>query len=287
MTNNLVIVGNGMDLHAGLKSRYEDFFKTAYLNDIYKPLLDAITLRESNNIYNQIIKHLTNNDINAWDIIFILNHIEYKKEDYNWFEIEKLIKYQILNQNSYLNRSYSYVMNSKNLQSSFNLPNIKSVVNKLDFEYYYVLTYFIEKTKGSFNDLIDMSDYFLKELNKFEARFSTYIYSIITSSFNQKLSNLFDTFYMNKVKFNVLSFNYTDYSHIDSIEKINYIHGQCKNNIIFGIDSMDIKFYSHQYRFTKTYRILEQYVKLRIENFNQTVLTKQIKNIFFLRTFIG
>lgn len=76
-TSQLLILGNGFDLHCGLKSSYKDFFRNVILD----------TSTESFGI-EQLQVGVTG----FWESLLLEYYKLRKKDDYNWCDIEKIIK---------------------------------------------------------------------------------------------------------------------------------------------------------------------------------------------------
>lgn len=88
MTSQLVILGNGFDLQCGLKSRYEDFFKSSILN-----------ASSENSGHPAIRKDCSG----FWETLLFGYYIQYGDKDYKWCDIEAIIKDTLLN---IINRTY-------------------------------------------------------------------------------------------------------------------------------------------------------------------------------------
>ena len=76
MTHQLLILGNGFDLHCGLQSCYEDFFKNALLDTIGKPFG---------------IKQLRVGVSGFWENLLLEYYIKNGDKSYKWCDIESII----------------------------------------------------------------------------------------------------------------------------------------------------------------------------------------------------
>ena len=81
--SQLLILGNGFDLHCGLKSSYKDFFKSAVLDNIGKR-------------FGLIQMKATAEAENFWINLLFQYYKEFKTYDYNWCDVEKIIKDTLL-----------------------------------------------------------------------------------------------------------------------------------------------------------------------------------------------
>lgn len=77
MSNQLLILGNGFDLHCGLKSSYKDFFRYT--------ILDTIGARFG-------LVQLKAGTYGFWEHLLLEYYKKFGEEDYNWCDIERIIK---------------------------------------------------------------------------------------------------------------------------------------------------------------------------------------------------
>ena len=76
-SSQLLILGNGFDVHCGLRSTYKDFF--------YSAILDTIGGRFG-------LMQLQAEVCDFWESLLLEYYMLNKKDDYNWCDIEKIIK---------------------------------------------------------------------------------------------------------------------------------------------------------------------------------------------------
>lgn len=77
MSNQLLILGNGFDLHCGLKSSYKDFFRYT--------IPDTIGARFG-------LVQLKAGTYGFWEHLLLEYYKKFGEEDYNWCDIERIIK---------------------------------------------------------------------------------------------------------------------------------------------------------------------------------------------------
>ncbi len=80
-TSQLLILGNGFDLHCGLQSSYKDFFQSTILDTIGK----------------QFALHRMKAGVSGFWEAFLLEYYKiYRNDNYNWCDIETIIKNTLL-----------------------------------------------------------------------------------------------------------------------------------------------------------------------------------------------
>ncbi len=285
-SSQLLILGNGFDLHCGLKSAYKDFFQST--------ILDTIGGRFG-------LQQMKAGVSGFWETLLFGYYTTFGKVNYNWCDIETIIKNTVL---AIGNRNKGLAFEALESVKRREDPNeIKSV--------YGTIEHFL------------LINRILQELHKFERGFCKYIKNNIVNPNNEKeyntqyivnAMNLLNTLtgftdiqyetiddiiereeeeyweqcsptmrqsawrekhilskeFANLHSVNILSFNYTalfDILEVQSPCLYNNVHGKlCMNkcaencstsNIIFGIDdtivqSQDENFEIH--KFSKTYR---------------------------------
>ncbi len=274
-SSTLLILGNGFDLHCGLKSSYKDFFRSTILDTVAEPFG---------------LKQLQAGVSGFWESLFLEYYKINPEEDYNWCDIETIIKDTILsiyfgNDNSkydiHNGLCYKASMYIYHLTATLHLEKL-SDIEKFIFNY---CVKFISINGGEFKDNIKpLTVGLLKELHNLEKRFCKYLKEQIDNTHNTKKQNEeyiikavnllasltgFAYYKFNKLddfitvknkkylidvfdNFNnvfVLNFNYTalfDILEVESPCYYNNVHGKlcnelCANgcdrsNIIFGID---------------------------------------------------
>ena len=290
--NQLVILGNGFDLSCGLKSTYKDFFdqylyksenKKNYWYHIFKTLS---TNNQINNgwtdIERQILTELKNLETLYSEEIFIGSVSD----------IEKAIKHFLYIQSDEERGAFQLTINAANLavdshyrdfpsQKEFQSHLIKKLL-LLEKDFFTYLNEQISIEREYINDFftdtkdISRNNYFIKSLIIGYFLLISHVPQMSLGTLQSKLEKIqdndtFDSFSkevesiknlflddeIEKIKSNILSFNYTEpFNNLN----IRNIHGALsEDNIIFGIDYDKLKKFFKQppIEFSKSYRILE------------------------------
>ncbi|MCC8439536.1 hypothetical protein CRI85_04150 [Leuconostoc pseudomesenteroides] len=276
----LIIIGNGFDLQAGLKSTFSDFYKSRYNVES----LDRIDRQWE----TQILKN--NRNVSIWDLLictYVQNDLENLQD---WRDVESVIS-EVLrgisnnNKIHFVKNIFSDVYMIKSVTNVFvDLLNGESSVparTRKTLKDYFMAYYIIEALSRSYPDFKnwinakpdystereleegDESSFFnglnfnqnstqilapflLKELRKFESAFSEYLNEELQKNtlYRSRVNKLFQimTEGTTSSEFQVLSFNYTAQNDNERFTpEYRNIHGSLKhNNIIFGIDSSDL-----------------------------------------------
>ena len=77
MSKQLLILGNGFDLHCGLKSSYKDFFRYTILDTIGEH-------------YN--VQHMKYGAKGFWERLLFEYYMKFGEHDYCWCDIERIIR---------------------------------------------------------------------------------------------------------------------------------------------------------------------------------------------------
>jgi hypothetical protein len=241
-----------------------------------------------NRYYEVLFKELT-----IWDMVFIARH--YDSDIENWCDVEKEIS------DSFTNSS---LLNSvKNSNSSLNSFTINDRLNSRSSPERIISTllmsYYSKNHISSPVDRVIVSDayrvtnddwyrFLYNQLKKFEETFKVYIDEIVSIKDVNFLNKSFYEFkiiseYQLDRTINIMNFNYTTFIPKGLYKKSENVHGKALQNdeVIFGIDSSEIKNTDPHYIFTKTYR---KVARLATNNFQRTknsVLQDGIKTIIF------
>lgn len=260
----LLIIGNGFDKHCGLKSGFDDFFnvETNKINN-FTPYLKSSSIINSINIY---YIDQRNND----SLTFLEKYILILKESkiisrFNWADIENHLFELLYGSESYsIDKIADYIIKTnktdistlKDVSSESIMLQILTTILKNEMKLYNLS----EKDMNHLHD--KMYDFIYGDLIKFERRFTLYLLNTLernNESYNSNVNRLLKRLVSGEV-YKVLSFNYTKPN--DLINNTEHVHGTLDNfNIIMGIDSTKINHNHKSYRFTKTYRKVEQFVK--------------------------
>lgn len=257
--NELLIIGNGFDLSAGLKTTYKDFFENRYSSDLIDEL--KMHLKNKNVVPHDLI-NLPN--VNFWDIFFLLKYLDVGNKDKNWSNIEEEIKFFLIEK-----MDRKFIFNDSLKKDTFkHVIGYSSSADRNDtIDYNFFAFKLIEVINGyAYSKIINNSpenfdahlDEFLSsELLKFEDVFAKYIRIQVEGNFlYMEDSKLIVTNLVSDIsKTSVLSFNYTDILNKGLIGVEN-VHGKSSQGIIFGIDYKDLDYNSEEYKYSKTYRKL-------------------------------
>lgn len=274
LKNVKLVIGNGYDLHCGLKSSYADFFmrdadKNNYFNnwlDDFKEKinLNAFTTEQSKE--DVWVEFKSIDELNIWDLFF---YIETKttnqnnKEAWLWCDIETVM-YNSL-------KSYDSRECNTNL---FRWEHVyKAITKKMPKEFKFWKIYVMAKVilekrnMEGFKNIDEFYYYILDELNQFEKEFGMFIDKkrYLYSNFLLKIPNT-DFEKRSKVTLQELcnvdnlvsidSFNYDDIGDDNLNKLLHNINGNLENPI-FGIDSNLCSASDPRFIFTKTNRRME------------------------------
>ncbi|WHK76487.1 AbiH family protein (plasmid) [Enterococcus faecalis] len=294
--NQIIILGNGFDLACDLKSSYNNFLKFQMENvkptttfESIKQSIDSIDEKEdldlikNNQQVSEKLKEIYSTGLNIWTLLLI-NYYDEKDEKLKWQDIEEKIHFYLKKHLIKLTKGpqfHEYIQSSREIRNAVILVKGLALFRKV-----------------AINSNEKIAEFLLEELHNLEKIFNNYLFEnagyIGATSSNsgsmyfdkahnllEKLANL-DVNSAEKIKYNVMSFNYTNpwdshkwssefsinSSFTNPIKYIN-VHGEAVkdhkkstenvNRIIFGIDNKDIETSSEEYIFTKKYRTLVNY----------------------------
>lgn len=177
-SSQLLILGNGFDLHCGLKSAYKDFFQST--------ILDTIGGRFG-------LQQMKAGVSGFWETLLFGYYTTFGKVNYNWCDIETIIKNTVL---AIGNRNKGLAFEALESVKRREDPNeIKSVYGTIEhFIYINCMSIFydtlysgkIYSDNEAYSLLINR---ILQELHKFERGFCKYIKNNIVNPNNEKEYN--------------------------------------------------------------------------------------------------
>lgn len=274
LKNVKLVIGNGYDLHCGLKSSYADFFmRDADKNNYFNKWLDEFKEKISLNAFTTEqskedvwVEFKSIDELNIWDLFF---YIETKttnqnnKEAWLWCDIETVM-YNSL-------KSYDSRECNTNL---FRWEHVyKAITKKMPKEFKFWKIYVMAKVilekrnMEKFKNIDEFYYYILDELNQFEKEFGMFIDKkrYLYSNFLLKIPNT-DFEKRSKMTLQELcnvdnlvsidSFNYDDIGDENLNKILHNINGNLENPI-FGIDSNLCRASDPRFIFTKTNRRME------------------------------
>ena len=179
-TAQLLIIGNGFDLHCGLKSAYKDFFQST--------ILDTIGGRYG-------LPQMKAGVSGFWETLLFVYYKNSGKTDYNWCDIETIIRDTVLTIGStgFKFNALGSVRQGKDPECAVTIPNdpITEFLYQKCISIYYSFYYsFFQNQTYSDNKLHSLLiNRILQELHKFERGFCKYIKNNIVNPNNEKEYN--------------------------------------------------------------------------------------------------
>ena len=177
-SSQLLILGNGFDLHCGLKSSYKDFFQST--------ILDTIGGRYR-------LQQMKAGVSGFWETLLFGYYTTFGKVNYNWCDIETIIKNTVL---AIGNRNKGLAFEALESVKRREDPNeIKSVYGTIEhFIYINCMSIFYDtlysgKTYSDNEAYSLLVSRILQELHKFERGFCKYIKNNIVNPNNEKEYN--------------------------------------------------------------------------------------------------
>ena len=176
-TAQLLIIGNGFDLHCGLKSSYKDFFQST--------ILDTIGGR-----YGLAQKKAEISGF--WETLLYGYYKKFGNIDYNWCDIETIIKDTVFSIGcQYSGFAFNALASVKRVEDTYDA--IKTLNDPIEkFLYNYCMSVFYSYIKKTYSDdelYSLLLDNILQELRKFERKFCKYIKDNIVNFDNEKKLN--------------------------------------------------------------------------------------------------
>ncbi|MCI9405130.1 MAG: hypothetical protein HFJ21_07140 [Clostridia bacterium] len=225
MSNQLLILGNGFDLHCGLKSSYKDFFRYT--------ILDTIGARFG-------LVQLKAGTYGFWEHLLLEYYKKFGEEDYNWCDIERIIKNVL---SGILTDDPS---NDFNIRSEI-LSSVRCNLDLYQQKNYgadesikkYILIYcvnLLEQATVNFITDNEMLEYLavklLTELKNFERRFCKYIKDCIFD----KENNINEPYIVNAVNLlaYITEFSTPNFEDIDDMMEIKeeYYEEEMSTNVL-------------------------------------------------------
>ena len=207
----LLILGNGFDVHCGLQSRYKDFFRNALLDTIGEPFG---------------LRQLRASVSGFWENLLLEYHKAYSDVDYKWCDIETIIKNTLIS-TFYIDKQMSICVWKNALQSTKSGSDsddaTKTIRNSIiQYIYKYCMRFFYnvlsQQKAYSDDELLQLLiAHILQELYNFEQRFCKYIKSNIVNPKNSKELN--EKYIVNAMNLLATLTGFTDmrYENIDDI----------------------------------------------------------------------
>lgn len=238
----LLILGNGFDLHCGLKSSYKDFFRSEILDTIGEQFG---------------LKQLQAGVSGFWENLLLEYYKLDNNDDYTWCDIEEIIKNTLLSiyigdNNSEKNIKYGLCSKAfKYLNSTtigLGLEKLKGI-DKLLFDY---CVKFISINGGGFIENLNLlSKHLLRQINNLEQRFCNYLNNQIVNPNNENERN--ERYLIKAV--NLLA-KFTGFAYYEFNKLNDIITVDSKNRLINVFDNLNDVFILN-FNFTALFDILE------------------------------
>lgn len=168
-SSQLLILGNGFDLHCGLKSSYKDFFQSS--------ILDNIGVQYG-------LRQKKAEAIGFWENLLNEYYKKFGNDNYRWCDIETIIKDTVLTIEEIAFNAIKSVRQGESLEV---IRTIKEFLYKICMSFYYSL---LQRNICSDDEACSLLiNHILQELNKFERRFCKYIKDNIVNPNNEKEFN--------------------------------------------------------------------------------------------------
>ena len=247
----LLVIGNGFDLHHGMKTRYDDFiaFVKAYIED--KDNVFTV-----NNIPNEYKSCMENADINN----FVLFLVDYSEKINGWIDFEVVIKNII----QYFSEAIEMVLQQNKGRRKESIIEksgfTKLVVRRFNKFFYFDHTAGYKFAKTYQSDLYGIDkdkiiDGLRREFDEFRGYLKWYLMYIEPYLRDKELTDGGKPFEQIKdigAEY-IITFNYTDTYNLYGIpkENVTHIHGELEKEIVLGYDDADEN--SLDYVFFKKY----------------------------------
>ena len=318
---NLIILGNGFDLHLGLPTKWSDFveFYEIIVNGSFEKFkfvkpkewsfedfkkngsrwinidnIESYLLYALNNIKNDELKEAYKNNVTSFiaeltkcKMLNLLSELKKNNSGYlnfSWSDFEHLIEEILDSVDEYVENllNRSHCANAETFMNELLRKAIKNMDYKDDK--YFSMSYQV----GDFNlktDVINLKnkfiDYIFNELIKFTSVYKMYIDLIVDNMIN----DLHNTIHVKNTL--ILTFNYTQDIVLfdDFVGNRLYIHGKADNDIIIGISNDQEK--EERIKFSKNYmrvynRVIEKDNKDNINQINKYISSHTFNHYYFL-----
>ena len=272
LKNVKLILGNGFDLHCGLKSRYSDYFESPSNKDKFEDITRWLASFESHktmllaDAIKAVDDHFADKKFektSCWDLFFAMD----KNKNRTWSDVESVISASLIKGHENMSRPQSVLYwddVQRIITEDLRSPQAANLM---------ILAAFVIKKSSSQIEPLKKDEfyYFLKnQLKQFENEFGCYIYNQVFcfngfyNNVNQRFTNLVSKTLNDICNLdNIVSldtFNFTPCNGLKEFEKIQdkirYVNGDWEVPI-FGIDSSAYLSNDARYIFSKTYRRME------------------------------
>jgi hypothetical protein len=249
----LIVIGNGFDIHCGLKTSYPDFFRERLKSEEYQNAVALLkdykpdVFATQTDRVKELATNLLNSHFTIWDLFFLtIAHSLYSSDDYsdylstikNWSDVEDLIHSSFAH--------YGEEHKFPRWDVCFNSLLDPSDDEEKTTNSFRVLPYVLENTAGLKNELSNIKwskncffEFLLNQLKDFEGFFRDFILEQTdqNTDFQNKASQLILSLGGdNNPQTQIESFNYTK---LDKYPQMINLHGVTggPNYPFFGVGS--------------------------------------------------
>lgn len=202
----LLILGNGFDLHCGLKSSYKDFFRSEILDTIGEPF--GLKRRQAG-------------VSGFWESLLLEYYKLHDIEDYKWCDIETIIRDTLLS--IYFGKSKEKLNQGICFQASLYVHNLHATLhleefNSIELFLFNYCVEFISANGGEFKDNIKpLAKNLIEQLHNLERRFCKYLKNQILNPNNEDELN--KEYIINAVNLlaKLTGFAYYEFNNLDDI----------------------------------------------------------------------
>lgn len=272
MNKNLIILGNGFDLHCGLKTNFSDFFIDSFRNnESYRDMRLALNDKISKSFgipfnIGIFLKNAPKLDDNFTliDAMFIMIYYYHLTEIRYWNNVEFDLQNSFTSSNSFNWHRVSFGISAgiNNNADSITLHGATDI-EKL------MVHYLLEPricskfcNSSNYSEKI-LSNFVYKQLSLFERRFSNYVKNQINIDYIDKAQTCISQICNDSsdfLKTKILSFNYTNFSGEHNKYKIFNIHGSINHgDCVIGINDADKNELYTQFEKTRRKSLLNRY----------------------------
>lgn len=284
-----IVLGNGFDLHCGLKTSYYHYFITKHKTIKY--LNDRFNIYKATHVFTANGYHKQTININVWDVFLALNYFENKSLPHSqWFDIEKLMLSSLMSEEDAKGNISKTAML---LGTVLHWNNIEKYVDKLaqpkTDEESFLSNFIQEKIELLNQEYTDFYAFLLDQLKEFEKNFGQFVNDQLHDRYLERLNrrDFLNEKYIRNFeatledlcdKNNIVAIDTFNYSSLPSDRlsfKPHHINGDFQRPI-FGIDSGYFTPDDKRFVFTKTGRRMDaDFMDEKIDNlpeFNNVIV---------------
>lgn len=271
LNNVKLIIGNGFDLHCGLRTSYKHFFWL--YNNLYQPIIEwyeniKIIFDKGEGVSEKNLDIPYIERLNVWDYFFSIHFVEKGIEE-RWCDVENVISYSLMTFKENIDNkedAVSILIAKHHSPINWNEVHRLLLSNEKITDCNGVMSVILKKRFSGFDKYYR---FLLDQLNDFEIRFGKFIEEQIekdispgwssTHVFNSKYSECVRQTINNLCGEESISsidtFNYSYFENESLRNKTHHINGDASFPI-FGIDSVD-SVEDTRFAFSKTSRRIE------------------------------